>query len=261
MTTQKVEKRWRDHVYASRNKENKSSKNNHWYNAIRYYGPENFEVRTIFTCYDEKTLNEAEIFFIALFEATNPDLGYNQTSGGKFGRITEEANERRKQSLKGHPTSEETKRRISKARTGQKASPETIEILKNVPHPGRPHTEESKRRISEAKKGYVPTPERRKHQSEVLTGRTYPERQGIPVPQEMRDRISESMKGQNTGPRSEETKAAMRAGWEKRRGKPTSRKGEKKTPEQIAATREGKRKAKLRREQEALDKHNQPVVE
>ena len=49
--------------------------------AIRKYGEENFYVETLEECLREE-LNEREIYYISLYNSTNPKFGYNMSKGG-----------------------------------------------------------------------------------------------------------------------------------------------------------------------------------
>lgn len=49
--------------------------------AIRKYGEENFYVETLEECL-RKELNEREIYYISLYNSTNPKFGYNMSKGG-----------------------------------------------------------------------------------------------------------------------------------------------------------------------------------
>lgn len=51
--------------------------------AIKKYGKENFKWEIIYTAKNLDDLNEKEIYFINLYDSTNPNKGYNIKSGGK----------------------------------------------------------------------------------------------------------------------------------------------------------------------------------
>lgn len=53
--------------------------------AIHKYGPENFVVEEIDNATSLKELNEKEIYWIAYYNSTNRDIGYNLTKGGDGG--------------------------------------------------------------------------------------------------------------------------------------------------------------------------------
>ena len=95
--------------------------NQYFTKAINKYGWDNFEHIVLF---DNLTKEEAKLLeqcYIALYDTTNPEYGYNCTLGGE--------------GMNGYKTSDETKVKLSKA-------------MKN-----RVFTEEHRKKISEAKKG------------------------------------------------------------------------------------------------------------
>lgn len=59
--------------------------NEHLTNSIKKYGVKNFKVSIICECEDTNELNEKEIYYINLFDATNYEKGYNFCRGGKNG--------------------------------------------------------------------------------------------------------------------------------------------------------------------------------
>lgn len=73
-----VEFRWRQH------KNKKTDFGNHFHDAIRKYGEDNFLVETLEEC-DVEKLNEREIYYIAKFDSFNN--GYNTTLGGEGKKI------------------------------------------------------------------------------------------------------------------------------------------------------------------------------
>lgn len=79
------------------------------YAAIRKYGEENFNVEVILVC-DESNADSKEIEYIAHFESTSREKGYNLSSGGS--------------STFSH--SEETKKKISESKKGYVPSPESF---------------------------------------------------------------------------------------------------------------------------------------
>lgn len=129
------------------------------------------------------------------------------------------------------------RRAVSEQRKGTKASPETRKKLSEdrkrrgvrPPDPtGRKHTEKAKVNMSEAQKGRVVTEEHRRKISESHKGMTYSE--------ETKKKLSELRKGVS------KSEAHRKAIGEAQRGR-------KHTPERIANMVEGRRLAKLKREQ------------
>jgi group I intron endonuclease len=78
-TIQKLENRFSQHKSQSKRK---VKKNQHFYNAIKKYGWENFIKEEILICFtDIKDLNQLETYFIDYFDTYNN--GYNSTTGGE----------------------------------------------------------------------------------------------------------------------------------------------------------------------------------
>ncbi len=74
--------------------------------AIRAYGWDSFDVRTVATCTTENELNNLERLWIIMLRATDPTFGYNVLEGGT--------------GTSGHPCSDERKRKIGLANRGRK---------------------------------------------------------------------------------------------------------------------------------------------
>lgn len=102
---------------------------------MRKYGIHNFEVRVIFTCYDVKTLDKAEEYFIEFFQAQDKRYGYNLRAGGITSRMAEES-----------------KRKIGDAHRGRKHSPESVErgAAKRRGIPVKPFSEEHRANLRKA---------------------------------------------------------------------------------------------------------------
>ena len=95
----------------------RSEHNAHLKRAYRKYGIENFDFKVlqIFSCDSpttlKRSLDKAEIRFIAYFDAINPEKGYNVTQGGGgcLGRHhTEDAKKRISEAHKGKPSNSST---------------------------------------------------------------------------------------------------------------------------------------------------------
>ena len=134
--------------------------------AIKKYGRENFKCEVIKWCETEEDLNNSERYYIKQYNAQKNNMFYNISEGGDWGNVTrgmttEEYEEwKRKINPRGRHHSEETKKKISEARTGIKYSEKTIQKMrennlgKNNPMYGTKWTKE--RKINQSKKYYKP---------------------------------------------------------------------------------------------------------
>lgn len=104
--------------------------------AIKKYGRNNFKCEVI-EYYDESLLDEKEIFWIAYYNSTNPDIGYNISFGGKLGT---------------NPYEKSIKlRRTKKSRKPRKMTEEHKEKIRQA-HIGKRHSQATKQKISETRK-------------------------------------------------------------------------------------------------------------
>ena len=151
--------------------------------AQNKYGIENFEKLLIQYCYSKKETDKAEKFWIAEYRSRGK-AEYNIADGGQGGGI------------KGHSTSEETRKKIS-------------EKLK-----GKQRTEQQRINIAESHKGQVPwnkgkkgciSDETRKKMSEARKGKV-PGNKGKPCSEEKKMKISIANKGRH---HTEEVKRKM----------------------------------------------------
>lgn len=111
--------------------------NAHFRNAIKKYGWDNFEHEVVYENLDRETACQKEVELIKFYDSTNPQNGYNITTGGEIGYcvtfISEEVREKRSKLMSGennpmygkHHT-EETRKKISQNR----------HYLKGEEHPG-----------------------------------------------------------------------------------------------------------------------------
>lgn len=137
ITKQKPEYRWR--------KGKKYTENKHFTRAIEKYGWDNFTHEILF---DNLTKEEAKLmekFYIAIYDSTNQNKGYNITLGGDGGN--------------GHQVTEEQKTKISQALSGRKGISRYGE---DNPMYGKHHNNETKKKISKANKGKIISEETKK---------------------------------------------------------------------------------------------------
>jgi hypothetical protein len=95
MTGQKLKRRWANGAgYCG---------NERFYNDIKHIGWDNFEKRTLDCAETLAEAHEKEIKYIAEFESTNPDKGYNKSIGGwpcNKGLTEQEKKERQRNAIK-----------------------------------------------------------------------------------------------------------------------------------------------------------------
>jgi group I intron endonuclease len=111
--------RWKSHV-------SEAIKNNDDHcvllnNAIRKYGPENFEVKTI----DKgnfSEINDKEVYYIQLFNSLTPN-GYNLKTGGDKGKDSDDTKKKKSDAHIGKEHSDKTKENISKGQLGNRRNP------------------------------------------------------------------------------------------------------------------------------------------
>lgn len=149
--------------------------------AIKEFGSKNFKKEILEECDSQKQLDEMEQYYIALYDSTNEDIGYNILNGGISGFKM--------------IMSEETKIKIgiaSRLRCGEK-------------HPlyGKNLSEEWKKEISKSMKGKVKTQEHKDKLSNSMKGKKVSDetkqkirkaRLGTTLKEETKLKISESMK-------------------------------------------------------------------
>jgi group I intron endonuclease len=105
--------------------------------AIKEYGRGNFYREILEFCKDKKQLDEREILWVAEFNSTNPEIGYNKHKGGTGGTFKdhhhkEETKEHMRIIGTGRKMSPESSIRKSKANKGIKPAPHTIQASKDA---------------------------------------------------------------------------------------------------------------------------------
>ena len=134
--TKGLDERKKAHIEQSKNKRS------YFYNAIRRYGIDSFFWEVLIECNNQKSLNEHEKFFIAVYRA-NGNV-YNLTDGGE--------------GVPGYKHTDQTKKLIgnkSKKMWGNEDFKKTRSLMYkgNDFFKGRKHSEETKRNFSLARKG------------------------------------------------------------------------------------------------------------
>lgn len=167
------------------------------WNAICKYGWENIRHKVI-VCETPEEMWEMERELIKKYDTTNPEHGYNLSTGGEH-------------STAGYHFSEEHKRKLSAAFKGKKRPPFTEKHRKRLSESKKgeknPNYEKTcpefiRQKISESMKGKNTGPiseEHRRKISESMKGKMIGENNPAKKP-EVRRKLSESMKGKNTRP-------------------------------------------------------------
>lgn len=179
------------------------TKNPYFYNAIKKYGWDNFEHIILFENMTEQEAKSKEREFILEYHTCIYDdikMGYNMTFGGEgtLGRVASEETKRKmseskkgeKNSFYGRHFSEESKKKLSDALKGKMAGEKN-------PFYGRKHSDETKQKISE----YASTRTGDKNPNygnHALAGENHP-MYGKRLSEETKQKISEGKKGKYVG--------------------------------------------------------------
>lgn len=159
ITHLKPEHRW--------GKDGNGYKNNeHFTNAIKKYGWDNFEHEILFDGLTKEEAEQKEIKLIAYYKSNQSKFGYNRDNGGRcIGTVSEEVKKKLSEVNKGKKHSDETKRKMSESRKGRAFSEEHRQKIsealigkqrlrgKDNPNYGKCLSEETKKKISESRKG------------------------------------------------------------------------------------------------------------
>lgn len=178
--------------------------------AIKKYGKQNFKKEILEECSATNLLNEREPYWIAFYNSTNKEIGYNILPGGycNWNTLTYEEILELKQkisnSLKGKKHSEETKEKMSKTHIGKSKSKEHCKNISNSKkghkyNLGKKCSEETKIKISKANKGKKRTEEqlivmKTKSLSEETKQKISNTLKGRSISEETKKKISETMK-------------------------------------------------------------------
>lgn len=114
--------------------------NQHFWNAIQKYGWKNIKHEILYEDLSEQEAYNLEIQLIAKYDTTNPDKGYNHSTGGECitsgVKFSEEHRKRISEKLKGRTLSEETKLKLSRVNKGTRGDRvqcvETGKIYRNA---------------------------------------------------------------------------------------------------------------------------------
>ena len=172
--------------------------------AVKKYGKDAFTYEVLEANVFDEFLPELEVAYIAHFNTVAPH-GYNLDSGGSHKIPSEETRRKISEAKRGQKHSEEHRRKNSESKKGKKRKPHSAEtrrkmseVRKGNPNYGRKgekhhffgktHSAASRRKMSEATKGQKHSEETRRKISDANKGKTPSE--------ETRRKISEARKGQ-----------------------------------------------------------------
>ena len=193
ITGMEPEKRW--------NNGNGYKNNKHFYSAIRLYKWENINHEILETGLTKEQACSKEIELIAKYDSTNPDKGYNNSTGGECSALgmhhsVETRKKMSESSKRAYLNNPEYRRKISESNKRRHISAETRrkigESFKRTYH----NNPELRKKLSEARKGIHPSQETRRKLSEVLKGANH-WNYGKHTSAETRQKISESLKGRH----------------------------------------------------------------
>lgn len=106
-TVHTPEKRWQGHLHGAAHGSNMV-----FHRALRKYGPDVWDHEVLEEVLTKADANTCEIKWIALLNSTHPRIGYNRTSGGDGGCMSDGALRRMGDKLRGVPKSPEHRERI-----------------------------------------------------------------------------------------------------------------------------------------------------
>lgn len=140
-TQQSIKKRWNKHILCARKKINR-----YLYDAMNYYGYENFIIEEIDKANNKEELDKLEKQYISKYKSSDREFGYNMTEGGDGGSMSDESIKKAKETrLKNNGGVWQTKEALKKSANGIR------NFYKNNPH--RPaYSDEWKENISKSVK-------------------------------------------------------------------------------------------------------------
>lgn len=141
--TKDIEQRWRRHQSLAR-----SHKNRRLYDSMNAHGFCAFKIEKVCECSPENVDN-MERYYISLYNATNPEFGYNTTSGGEGG-----------DTFSLNPNKEELRKKFLEVHKGFKHSEESKSLMSELAKTRAPMSADTKMKISESlKKFFKDNPE------------------------------------------------------------------------------------------------------
>lgn len=174
--------------------------NKHLKSAFLKYGLENFDFQVLEECQEEE-LNQKEKDYIAKYNTTDKEIGYNQTTGGDHYKVinktpmSEETKKKISEKRKGMRFSEEHKKNLCIARNKRPLMSEETKRKISEKNKGRTLSEEQKQKISKANKGKKRTEEQKLEISLRRKGKTYEEIYGVEMAKKIKENNSKKMTG------------------------------------------------------------------
>lgn len=141
--------------------------NQHFYRAIQKYGWDNFEHEVLFEGLTKEDACQKEIELIKLYDSTNPDKGYNYSTGGDgpAGIVLSEETRNKMRESKigannpnyGKPIPDDTRKKMSDIHKRLCATEEGKERMAKIRAKLKPglytHSEETRKKLSESHMG------------------------------------------------------------------------------------------------------------
>lgn len=165
--------------------------------AIQKYGKENFKREIIDICNSHEELQEKEMYWIAYYNARNPEIGYNIKEGGNSSPCVEYVRNKISNTLKNHPVSEKTRKKMS-----EKTKENAIKYKGTYGMTGKKQSDLCKEINSRIHKGKEPI-NKGKHPSQETIEKLRkshlgksPANKGIPLSDKTKEKISSKKKGQ-----------------------------------------------------------------
>ena len=133
-TVKTIEQRFSEHCRVAFN--DKIKKKLKIQNSIRKYGIDNFKLELLEACESKDTYDAREQYYINLYDARNPQIGYNVHEGGEGGityvgkKIASENQLKSLEAGRHLPASEKQKQQLKERRTGIQVTDVTRDRLK-----------------------------------------------------------------------------------------------------------------------------------
>lgn len=138
-----------------------------FHDAILRYGIESFVFETLLHCENKEEMFEKEKEAIAFFDSTNPEIGYNETEGGRGGQTHDIHGERNP--MHGKVYTEEERKALSDKLKGRKITAEHRHKISSSLK-GKEKSKQHRLNLSKALKGNLPSNSRKISVIHTITG-------------------------------------------------------------------------------------------